>query len=226
MSFPIEWVPSTTKQSRKVVNQLDRDPNEFYVKTIADRLKEVNKPNNQGIHDTVEDYYKLGTSFSITQLPQHKMVPIKNILIDEDIQREMDTMHITNILKGFDPRRVNPIFAVKEPGKEIYHCTDGQHTVVTLAKLAQADLIDEVEHEDWDDFEVDVLYVETDDRSFAREHFAFINGVGKKKIDEYDNHKQRVLSYRLDNNNKTEYALSADKPVSYTHLTLPTILRV
>ena len=211
MSFPIEWVPSTTKQSRKVVNQLDRDPNEFYVKTIADRLKEVNKPNNQGIHDTVEDYYKLGTSFSITQLPQHKMVPIKNILIDEDIQREMDTMHITNILKGFDPRRVNPIFAVKEPGKEIYHCTDGQHTVVTLAKLAQADLIDEVEHEDWDDFEVDVLYVETDDRSFAREHFAFINGVGKKKIDEYDNHKQRVLSYHLDNNNKTEYALSADK---------------
>ena len=211
MSFPIEWVPSTTKQSRKVVNQLDRDPNEFYVKTIADRLKEVNKPNNQGIHDTVEDYYKLGTSFSITQLPQHKMVPIKNILIDEDIQREMDTMHITNILKGFDPRRVNPIFAVKEPNEEIYHCTDGQHTVVTLAKLAQADLIDEVEHEDWDDFEVDVLYVETDDRSFAREHFAFINGVGKKKIDEYDNHKQRVLSYRLDNNNKTEYALSADK---------------
>jgi hypothetical protein len=59
--------------------------------------------------------------------------------------------------------------------------------------------------------EVDVLYVETEDRSFAREHFAFINGVGKKKIDEYDNHKQRVLSYRLDNNNKTEYALSADK---------------
>jgi hypothetical protein len=55
------------------------------------------------------------------------------------------------------------------------------------------------------------LYVETEDRSFAREHFAFINGVGKKKIDEYDNHKQRVLSYRLDNNNKTEYALSADK---------------
>ena len=211
MSFPIEWVPSTTKQSRKVVNQLDRDPNEFYVKTIADRLKEVNKPNNQGIHDAVEDYYKLGTSFSITQLPQHKMVPIKNILIDEDIQREMDTMHITNILKGFDPRRVNPIFAVKEPNEEIYHCTDGQHTVVTLAKLAQADLIDEVEHEDWDDFEVDVLYVETDDRSFAREHFAFINGVGKKKIDEYDNHKQRVLSYRLDNNNKTENALSADK---------------
>ena len=211
MSFPLEWVPSTTKQSRKVVNQLDRDPNEFYVKTIADRLEEVNKPNNQGIHDAVEDYYKLGTSFSIAQLPQHKMVPIKNILIDEDIQREMDTMHITNILKGFDPRRVNPIFAVKEPGEEIYHCTDGQHTVITLAKLAQADLIDEVEHEDWADFEVDVLYVETADRSFAREHFAFINGVGKKKIDEYDNHKQRVLSYRLDNNNKTEYALSADK---------------
>jgi len=212
MSFPIEWVPNTTKNtSRKVVNQLDRDPGEFYVSTVADRLVILNHKDNIAIHDVIEDYEKLGTSFSTAELPKYKMVPIKNILIDEDIQREMDTMHITNIVKGFDPRRVNPIFAVKDPGKEIYHCTDGQHTVISLAKLAQVGRIDEIEEDDWEDFEVMVSYVETADRSFAREHFAFINGVGKKKIDEYDNHKQRVLSYRLDNNNETEYALAADK---------------
>jgi hypothetical protein len=80
-----------------------------------------------------------------------------------------------------------------------------------LAKLAQAGLIDEVNEADWEEMEVDVFYVETADRAFAREQFAFINGVGKKMVQEYDNHKQRVLSYRLDGNSKQEYTLAAEK---------------
>lgn len=210
-TFPLTWAPSTYKSKRQVVNQLAREPNQFYVKTVADRLKEANAPSNQGLHDAIEDYYKKGTSFSLKNLPKHAKVKLKDILIDEDIQRELDEIHVMHIVQGFDERRVNPIFAVKFPGEDHYHCTDGQHTVVSLAKLAQAGLIDEIDESDWEEMEVDVLYVETPDRSFAREHFAFINGVGKKKIDEYDNHKQRVLSYRLDGNQKQEYALAAEK---------------
>lgn len=209
--FPIKWVPSKVKSNRKVKNQLARQPGEFYVKTVAERLEEVNHPNNQGLHDAVENYYKNGTTFSLKNLPKHAKVKIKDILIDEDIQREIDAIHVMHIVQSFDERRVNPIFAVKFPEEDTYHCTDGQHTVVSLAKLAQAGLIDEVDEADWEDMEVDVLYVETADRAFAREHFAFINGVGKKKIDEYDNHKQRVLSYRLDGNTNQEYVLAAEK---------------
>ena len=212
VQFPLKWEPSKVKSTRKVNNKLSRKKGEFYVKTIAQRLEEANYPSNQGLHDAIEDYYKNGTTFSLTNLPRHAKVKLKHILIDEDIQRELDEVHVMKIVKGFDERRVNPIFAVKFPNEEFYHCTDGQHTVVSLAKLAQAGLIDEVEESEWEDMEVDVLYVETSDRSFAREHFAFINGVGKKSIDEYDNHKQRVLSYRLDNNTTNqEYALAAQK---------------
>lgn len=210
-TFPLKWEPSKYKSKRKVVNQLDRQNGQFYVKTIAQRLEEANAPSNQGLHDAIEDYYKKGTSFSLKNLPKHAKVKLKDILIDEDIQRELDEIHVMHIVQGFDERRVNPIFAVKFPGEDHYHCTDGQHTVISLAKLAQSGLIDEIEADDWEEMEVDVLYVETADRSFAREHFAFINGVGKKQIAEYYNHKQRVLSYRLDGNQKQEYALAAEK---------------
>lgn len=211
VDFPIKWEPSKVKGTRKVNNKLARKEGEFYVKTVAERLEEVNHPNNQGLHDAVEDYYKKGITFSLKNLPKHRKVKLKDILIDEDIQREIDEVHVMHIVQGFDERRVNPIFAVKFPEEDTYHCTDGQHTVVSLAKLAQAGLIDEIDESDWEEMEVDVLYVETTDRAFAREHFAFINGVGKKKVDEYDNHKQRVLSYRLDGNTNQEYALAAEK---------------
>jgi len=210
-TFPLVWTPSVIKQTRKVNNKLNRKPNEFYTKTVAERLAQANKPSNQGLHDAIEDFYKRGVTFSLSNLPKHAKVKIKYILIDEDIQRELDEIHVMHIVQGFDARRVNPIFAVKFPGEEFYHCTDGQHTLVSLAKLAQAGLIDEVDAEEWQEMEVDVQYVETPDRSFAREHFAFINGVGKKRIDEYDHHKQRVLSYRLDQNQAQEYVLAADK---------------
>lgn len=209
--FPLVWTPSNVKRTRKVKNKLARKEGEFYVKTVAQRLEEANKPSNQGLHDAIEDYYKQGVTFSLKQFPKSIKVKLKQILIDEDIQRELDEVHVMHIVQGFDPRRVNPIFAIKFPGEDIYHCTDGQHTLVSLAKLAQAGLIDEVDAAEWDEMEVDVFFVETPDRSFAREHFAFINGVGKKRIDEYDKHKQRVLSYRLDKNNKQEYVLAAEK---------------
>jgi hypothetical protein len=209
--FPIKWEPSKVKGTRKVNNQLARKAGEFYVKTVAERLEEVNVPSNQGLHDAIEHYIKNGITFSLKNFPTDRKVKIKDIKIDEDIQREIDAMHITHIIQLFDERRVNPIFAVKFPGEDHYHCTDGQHTVVALAKLAQAGRIDEIDESEWEEMEVDVRVVETSDRSFAREHFAFINGVGKKKIDEYDNHKQRVLSYRLDNNANQEYALAAEK---------------
>lgn len=211
-AFCITWVPSKVKGTRKVNNQLARKTGEFYVKTVAERLEEINHSSNQGLHDAIDHYVKNGITFSLKNFPKDRRVKIKDIKIDEDIQRELDAMHITHIIQLFDERRVNPIFAVKFPGEEHYHCTDGQHTVVALAKLAQAGRIDEVDESEWEEMEVDVRVVETSDRSFAREHFAFINGVGKKKIDEYDHHKQRVLSYRLDNNTTNqEYSLAAEK---------------
>ena len=46
MSFPFGWVPSTSTTHRKVVNQLERKPGEFYTATVADRLAIINNKDN------------------------------------------------------------------------------------------------------------------------------------------------------------------------------------
>ena len=211
--FPLKWVASVLESSalpRQVVNQLERKAGEFYTASVADRLTQVNDINNTAIHDAVDMHIKKGKKFKLTRAPKFISIKLKNILIDEDIQRELNCLHISKIVKDFDERRTMPVTGVIFPGETILHCTDGQHTLVSWAKLAQAGLIEGVEADEWMEMELPCWYVETADRSFAREQFAFINGIGKLTIAEYDNHKQRVLSYRLDNNNKVEYAHSDD----------------
>lgn len=203
--FPLTWkVSKASNTGRKIINQLARKVGEFYTKTVADRLDELNQNNNTGWANIIKNYQKTGTKFDLNDRPKFAWVALSKLLIDEDIQREMDIKHIQSIARegNFDPRRLAPIFAVKDPCHDIFHCTDGQHTVVVTAGLAQAGLWEGVDPKDWDKVLVPVFFVETDDRSFAREYFAYINGKGKKRIDAYDTHKQEVLSWRLDNNGK------------------------
>jgi hypothetical protein len=58
---------------------------------------------------------------------------------------------------------------------------------------------------DWQELEVPFTYIETDDRSFARQQFDVFNGKYSKPIGPYDHHKIEVLSYRVDGNMDTEY---------------------
>jgi len=208
-SFPLEWKPSQySKAIRTITNQLARQKGQFYIKSVADRLAELNDPGNTSWANVVKQYRKTNTVFDLNERPKFAWVEILKILIDEDIQREMDVKHIVDISmqNNFDPKRLAPIFAVKLDGEDEYHCTDGQHTLVVTAALAQAGLWEGVDRNDWGKVLVPVFYVEGEDRSFAREYFAYINGKGKKRIDAYDTHKQEVLSNRLDGNNSPEYA--------------------
>lgn len=213
-TFPLTWKASKfTKAARTITNPLARQPGQFYVKKVSDRLKELNDPSNTSWANVVKQYKKAGTVFDLNTRPEFDWVKIADILIDEDIQREMDVKHICDIARpgNFDVKRLSPIFAVKEIGKNVFHCTDGQHTLVVTAALAQAGLWNDVDPKKWDQVEVPVFYIETDDRSFAREYFAYINGKGKKKISAFDKHKQEVLSWRLDNNQSPEYKEAADR---------------
>ena len=100
-------------------------------------------------------------------------------------------------------RRLNPIFAVKLPNDKNYHVTDGQHTLAVIAGMARAGLLKlngkAIDSKDWLSVKVDVMYVESDSLSFARKHFLYINGKGKKPIDDYDTHAVNTLCVRLDN---------------------------
>jgi hypothetical protein len=89
------------------------------------------------------------------------------------------------------------IYCVKIPGKEEYHAVDGQHTATLVAVMVAAGLF--VDASDWREVEIPVLYIETNDRSFARKAFALINGRGKKRLSPWYIHRCKVLSVRIDN---------------------------
>ena len=132
------------------------------------------------------------------QRPTVAMVKLKHIMIDEDIQRALDVKHAVKIadIDLFDPRLMQVIFCVKLPGKLEFHSVDGQHTVTLLAAMIAQGLFQG--EKDWQEVEVPVAYIETADRSFARNAFALINGRGKKKISNWYQHRTRVQSVRID----------------------------
>lgn len=163
---------------------------------LDQRVRELS--GNQTWQNLMWTYRVLGTKWDPKMRPKVAMVDLSKIQIDEDIQRALDRRHAAAIADpdSFDPRLLQVIYCVKTPGKHIYHAVDGQHTATVLAAMVQAGLFED--ESDWKTVQVPVSYIETTDKSFARNAFALINGRGKKKISNWYQHRTRVQSVRID----------------------------
>jgi len=171
--------------------------------SLEDRLKELN--GYKDWQKLVAEYRKQNIILNPKLRPLVRMVKLGNLLIDEDIQRALDSKHCTKKIASiqyFDPRLLQVVYCVKTPGKEEYHAVDGQHTATTLAALIDAGLFDG--ETDWKEVEVAVLYIETTSKAFARKAFALINGKGKKKITPWYDHRTKVMSVRIDGSKDTD----------------------
>lgn len=137
--------------------------------------------------------------------PRVAMVKLGKLMIDEDIQRALDVKHCSKKIAAvgvFDERLLQVVYCVKTPGEEEYCAVDGQHTATTVAALIDAGLF--VGETDWRDVEIAVLYIETNNKAFARKAFALINGKGKKKISPWYEHRTKVMSVRIDGSTDVE----------------------
>ena len=164
---------------------------------LADRIAELQ--NYKEWQKLVDEYRAQGVKLDPKLRPIVKMVKLGMILIDEDIQRALDAKHCTKKIAAidtFDPRLLQVIYCTKVPGQQEYHAVDGQHTATTLGALIAAGVFDG--EADWREVEVAVLYIETNNKAFARKAFALINGKGKKKISPWYEHRTRVMSARID----------------------------
>jgi len=146
----------------------------------------------------MESYQTSGIKFSPNLRPMIKMIKLGLLLIDEDIQRALDPKHCRKIstIGIFDPRLLQVVYCVKAPGLDEYHAVDGQHTATIVAAMVAAGVFEG--ETDWREVEVPVLYIETDNKAFARKAFALINGKGKKKISPWYEHRTKVMSVRID----------------------------
>jgi hypothetical protein len=163
---------------------------------LADRVKELQ--TYKGWQKLIAEYQKQGIQIDPKLRPLIKMVKLKFLFIDEDIQRALDSKHCTNIagIGNFNPMYLQVFYCVKVPGKEEYHSVDAQHTATLIAALIDAGVF--TGEADWQEVEMPVLYMETNNKAFARKAFALINGKGKKKISPWYEHRTKVMSARID----------------------------
>jgi hypothetical protein len=190
---------------RQIDDILDRKPGEYKQNSIDDLVKKVDTGTNVEFNSAKDRFKKLGILFNPANFPIAAAVPLGKFFSDEDIQRELDVPHATNIFAYFDPQRVQAIQVIKTPGKEEYTIVNGQHTASSVALIVGAGLMEGWKAKDWKKFPVTVTYIETNDRSKARETFALLNGEMSKEISTFDHWKQHYLSVRLDGSGNPKY---------------------
>jgi hypothetical protein len=166
---------------------------------LADRVAQLQ--TYKGWQRLIAEYQKQGIQIDPKLRPLIKMVKLKLLFIDEDIQRALDAKHCTSIagIGNFNPMYLQVFYCVKIPGQEEYHSVDAQHTATLVAALIDAGVF--TDETDWREVEMPVLYMETNSKAFARKAFALINGKGKKKISAWYEHRTKVMSARIDQSN-------------------------
>lgn len=209
-TLPIQFtfIPRV-KGALQINNILERKLGQYTQVSIVDLVNKVNTGGNIDFMSALERYQKLAIMFDPKNFPVTAWVPLGQLASDEDIQRELDVPHATNIFAYFDEQRAQAIQAVKTPGKDEYTMVNGQHTATGIALVVSNGLMKGWKAKDWKKFPVTVQYIETNDRSKARETFALLNGEMSKEISLFDHWKQHYLSVRLDNSKNPKYLHTA-----------------
>ena len=203
--FPIRFVKSKTiPMARILYHDLKRKKGEYRITSIAELVTKLS--DNSDWQKLMTRMSKKNIKYTRTNRIKFKLVKVRDIFVDDDIQR---WLNIKNCLKIANPETfkvsfLSAIQCIKIPGKEEYHSFNAQHTVVVEAAFAYNGIWSDYAG-DYLDLEVPVTYIETEDRSEAREAFEVFNGRGGLPISPYHKHKQRVIRYRVDGNNDLEY---------------------
>jgi len=210
-TFPLTFTPVQRNQNDlPIENILERDVGEYREKYVAELLEMIQSEANDAYHKGVERYEKTKKTFSVKLYPKVTEVEIGKLKSDEDINRELDVGHATDIFTSYDEQCFQPVYCIKTPNKDEWTIVNGQHTASSTAAIVQAGLMTDekgkrISPKNWAKFKILVIYIETDDRSKAREAFALLNGEMSKKIDVFDKWKQHYLSVRLDSSANPVY---------------------
>jgi hypothetical protein len=162
----------------------------------------------------IKAWQESGRIIDLSLLPKYKEIRLGDIRIDEDIQRELDAKHCAKTIGAldlFDPRLCQPAYCAKT-SDGVYRSCDAQHTYSTIAAFINAGLVQGIE--DWREFKITVVYIESDDMSFVRKAFGIINGRGKKPQTQYQMLKTSVFCVRLDGATDNEEDVSLERKVS------------
>lgn len=219
MSTKISWVPNSKKvrAEDRPENTLDKKPGYIEEISIPDLIQKALTELNlkKVIKDIVNSdenkRTQKGKPIQYGQMPKLMRLKIRALLTAVAVQRKVDWDHLIHIITTWDSRRPATVNVIYHPLLKCYFITDGQHTVLAVAIRALLGLFPDVDPKDYLDVEVNCQVVETNDFSFAREHFLGINGEDKLPILPFDIHKIHVFGSRLDHSPQEKYVLAERK---------------
>lgn len=117
------------------------------------------------------------------RFPASTMVPVADLWIDYEVQRDVIHKHVMRIMKKWDPRICSPGSACKIKGRgEDIFIYDAQHRGLAAVILGYD--------------EVPCAVVETDDPNFASYAFEMLNDTGVKRLGPGDLHRNALVRYR------------------------------
>ena len=121
--------------------------------------------------------HRLGFDF-----PESKMVPIDDLWIDYEVQRDVLHKHIISIMKNWDPRICSPVSACRLKDRDRNDTYDGQHRTISATILGYTEIPGAVVH--------------TDDPNFASLAFEMLNDTGVKRLGPGDLHRNALVRYK------------------------------
>lgn len=119
---------------------------------------------------------------SCGSFPLSSMVPIGDLWIDYEVQRDVLHKHIINIIKKWDSQICSPVSACRLVHTDRINTYDGQHRTISAAILGFV--------------EVPCAVVVTDDKNFASYAFEMLNDTGVKRLTPGDLHRNALVRYK------------------------------
>jgi hypothetical protein len=150
---------------------------------LSDVAQEVERQLKAHYNVTQKDLDSWRTAARLSQpFPQSKMVAIKELWIDYEVQRDVLHKHIINIMKKWDSRICSPVSACQFVDSDRIDTYDGQHRTISAAILGFE--------------EIPCAVVITDDKNFASFAFEMLNDTGVKRLTPGDLHRNALVRYK------------------------------
>jgi len=148
--------------------------------------------------------------FKDLRLCKSQKTKLKQILVDDTMQRKLDLDWVIEILSNFNEFQIQPIQVYRVKGDDtLFASWDGQHTAIALYIVAVMIL------QDTDDVEVPVTIYEVSLKSEIRNNFVKGNSKeGKKLLDPIDLFMQMIYGVRTDGSDNPIW-VEAEKKQQY-----------
>ena len=114
--------------------------------------------------------------------PESRMVPIGDLWIDYEVQRDVLHKHIINMMRKWDSRICSPVSACRLTSQDRIDTYDGQHRTISAAILGFK--------------EIPGAVVVTNDPNFASYAFEQLNDTGVKRLTPGDLHRNALVRYK------------------------------